>query len=165
MRLPGHSGLAPGLALAAVVLILDQITKFWAERALTQFASVEVAPFFNFTLLYNPGAAFSLLADAGGWGRWLLSGIAIAAGVLITVWLARLPRDAWLTIASLGLIVGGAIGNLVDRLRIGKVVDFLDFHWAGHHWPAFNVADMAITVGAVLLIVAAFTEGEATRRD
>ncbi|AHE97082.1 peptidase A8 [Thioalkalivibrio paradoxus ARh 1] len=150
--------MVPGLAIAAVVFVLDQITKLWAEHALTLYAPIEVTGFFNLTLVYNPGAAFSFLSAAGGWQRWLLSGIALGVGVLIVVWLRRLPRQAWLMMASLGLILGGALGNLVDRLRLGMVVDFLDFHYAGLHWPAFNVADAAITVGAICLIVATCTE-------
>jgi signal peptidase II len=153
-----RSGLRSGLILAATVLVLDQVTKFWAERALTLYAPVEITNFFNLTLVYNPGAAFSFLSTAGGWQRWMFSGIALGAAALIVFWLARLPRDARLSIVSLGLILGGAVGNLVDRLRLGKVVDFLDFHYAGLHWPAFNVADAAITVGAVCLIIATFTE-------
>ena len=152
------SGLRLGVALATAVFVLDQVTKFWAERALTLYAPVEITGFFNLTLVYNPGAAFSFLSTAGGWQRWMFSGIALAAVTLILFWLARLPRDARLSILSLGLILGGAVGNLVDRLRLGKVVDFLDFHYAGLHWPAFNVADAAITVGAVCLIIATFTE-------
>jgi signal peptidase II len=152
------SGLRFGLALATAVFVLDQVTKFWAERALTLYAPLEITGFFNLTLVYNPGAAFSFLSTAGGWQRWMFSGIALAAVTLILFWLARLPRDARLSILSLGLILGGAAGNLVDRLRLGKVVDFLDFHYAGLHWPAFNVADAAITVGAVCLIIATFTE-------
>jgi signal peptidase II len=152
------SGLRLGVALATAVFVLDQVTKFWAERGLTLYAPVEITGFFNLTLVYNPGAAFSFLSTAGGWQRWMFSGIALAAITLILFWLARLPRDARLSILSLGLILGGALGNLVDRLRLGKVVDFLDFHYAGLHWPAFNVADAAITVGAVCLIIATFTE-------
>lgn len=162
MRIAG-SGFTPGLLLAAVVVVLDQITKVWAERALTLYAPVEVTSFFNLSLVYNPGAAFSILAAAGDWGRWLLSGVAIVIGALILFWLARLPRRAWLSVTALGLVLGGAVGNLIDRLRYGQVIDFLDFHWAGWHWPAFNVADMAITVGAITLIVATFVEADPTR--
>jgi signal peptidase II len=162
MRLHG-SGFGPGLAIAAVVVLLDQITKFWAEHALTLYATLEVTTFFNLSLKYNPGAAFSFLADAGDWGRWLLTGIATVISVLLVVWLAVLPRRAWWSVTALALVLGGAIGNLIDRLRLGMVVDFLDFHWAGYHWPAFNVADMAITVGAITLIVATFVEGDRSR--
>lgn len=152
------SGFFPGLGVAALVLVLDQAAKFWAERSLTLYAPVEVTGFFNLTLVYNPGAAFSLLSAAGGWQRWVLSGIAVGVGLLIVGWLARLPRQAWLQVAALGLILGGAMGNLVDRIRVGMVVDFLDFHYAGLHWPAFNIADAAITVGALCLVIATCAE-------
>ncbi|WP_019594951.1 signal peptidase II [Thioalkalivibrio sp. ALM2T] len=154
------SGLGPGLLIAVAIVLADQVTKVWAEHALTLFAPVEVTSFFNLSLVYNPGAAFSFLAGAGDWGRWLLTGIAMMIGLLILFWLARLPRQAWWSVTALGLVLGGAIGNLIDRVRYGAVVDFLDFHWAGYHWPAFNVADMAIVVGAITLIVATFIEGD-----
>ncbi|WP_018876656.1 MULTISPECIES: signal peptidase II [unclassified Thioalkalivibrio] len=159
MQLRG-SGLGPGLLIAAAIVVADQVTKIWAEHALTLFAPVEVTSFFNLSLVYNPGAAFSFLAGAGDWGRWLLTGIAVVIGLLIIGWLARLPRRAWWSVTALGLVLGGAVGNLIDRVRYGAVVDFLDFHWAGYHWPAFNVADMAIVVGAITLIVATFIEGD-----
>ncbi len=152
------SGFFPGLSVAGLVLVIDQVTKLWAERALTLYAPVEVTSFFNLTLVYNPGAAFSLFSTAGGWQRWALSAVALGVGLLIVGWLARLPRQAWVQVASLGLILGGAIGNLVDRIRVGMVVDFLDFHFAGLHWPAFNVADAAITVGALFLVIAMCAE-------
>jgi signal peptidase II len=152
------SGFFPGLGVAALVLVLDQVTKLWAERALTLYAPVEVTSFFNLTLVYNPGAAFSLFSAAGGWQRWALSAVAVGVGLLIVGWLARLPRQAWVQVVALGLILGGAIGNLVDRIRVGMVVDFLDFHYAGLHWPAFNIADAAITVGALCLVIATCAE-------
>ncbi|TVP91068.1 MAG: lipoprotein signal peptidase [Thioalkalivibrio sp.] len=152
------NGFFPGLGVAALVLVLDQITKLWAERALTLYAPVEVTNFFNLTLVYNPGAAFSLFSTAGGWQRWALSLVALGVAALIVAWLARLPRQAWVQVVSLGLILGGAIGNLVDRVRVGMVVDFLDFHYAGLHWPAFNIADAAITVGALFLVIAMCAE-------
>lgn len=158
MRLWVGGGLFPGLGVAAVVLLLDQATKFWAERTLTLYAPIEVTGFFNLTLVYNPGAAFSLFSTAGGWQRWVLSLVAVGVGLLVVGWLARLPRQAWLQVVSLGLILGGAIGNLVDRLRVGMVVDFFDFHYAGLHWPAFNIADAAITVGALCLVIAMCAE-------
>ena len=142
----------PWFVGAAVVFVVDQATKLWALAALELHRPVEVLPFFNLTLLHNTGAAFSLLADAGGWQRWLFTLLAIAIAVVVAVWLARIAdRERW-TALALTLILGGAIGNVIDRLRFGYVVDFLDFHAAGWHWPAFNIADAAITVGAVLLI-------------
>lgn len=140
------------LWLSAAVIILDQITKYVAERSLVLYAPVEITLFFNFTLVYNPGAAFSFLGDASGWQRWFFIGVAFAAAVFIIWWLKQLHRDERWTAAGLALILGGAIGNVIDRLWHGHVIDFLDFHYAGYHWPAFNVADAAITVGAVILV-------------
>lgn len=140
------------LWLSAAVILLDQATKWIAERALVLYAPVEVTPFFNLTLVYNPGAAFSFLGDASGWQRWFFVLVAIGASIFIVWWLRNLHhRERW-TAASLALILGGALGNVIDRLLHGHVVDFLDVHWAGYHWPAFNVADSAITVGAVILV-------------
>ncbi|WP_070990111.1 signal peptidase II [Halofilum ochraceum] len=144
---------ARAFGLAAVILLLDQITKIWAVSALELYRPVEVLPFFNLTLLHNTGAAFSFLADAGGWQRWFFVGLTAVIAVGITIWLVRLRPEERLTRLCLALILGGAIGNLIDRVRLGYVVDFLDFHVAGWHWPAFNIADAAISCGAVLLIV------------
>ncbi len=136
------------LAVAALVLALDQWTK---QLILQHFADGEVLPltsFFNLTLRYNPGAAFSFLSDAGGWQRWFFTGIA----VLVSGWVIwSLPKARGLYALTLSLIMGGAIGNVVDRLQYGHVVDFLDFYVGNWHWPAFNVADSAITVGVILL--------------
>jgi len=138
-------------ALATVVVALDQWTKALALRLLEYAEPVVVSGFFNLTLLYNKGAAFSLLSDAGGWQHWLFSGIALVVAVLISVWLYRLPARARLEPLALALVLGGAIGNLIDRLRFGHVVDFIQLHYRELYWPAFNIADSAITVGAVLL--------------
>lgn len=140
------------LWITLVVLVLDQWTKGWAEAALRMYQPMEVLPFFNLTLAYNEGAAFSFLAGAGGWQRWFFAGIALIASIIILVWLVR-GRDSRMVAAALALILGGALGNLWDRLALGHVVDFLDFHWAGYHFPAFNIADSAITVGAALIIL------------
>ncbi len=138
-------------ALATAVVALDQWTKALALRLLEYAEPVVVSGFFNLTLLYNKGAAFSLLSDAGGWQHWLFSGIALVVAVLISVWLYRLPARARLEPLALALVLGGAIGNLIDRLRFGHVVDFIQLHYRELYWPAFNIADSAITVGAVLL--------------
>lgn len=143
------------LWLSLVVLLLDLWTKSLAENALQLYQRIEVLPFFNFTLAYNSGAAFSFLADAGGWQRWFFTAIALVASVVIVGWLLKLRGERMVAIA-LALILGGALGNLWDRVMLGHVVDFLDFHWAGYHFPAFNIADSAITVGAVLLIIDMF---------
>ena len=139
------------LGLAGLVLVLDQLTKFAVTRTFALHESVEVTPFFNLVLVYNRGAAFSLLSDAGGWQRGLFIAIAVTASIWIA-WLLRKHREDTLFCLALSLILGGAIGNVIDRLHIGAVVDFVDLHAFGVHWPAFNVADSAITCGAVLLI-------------
>ncbi len=105
------------------------------------------------TLVFNKGAAFSFLSDAGGWQRWFFTGLSSLVSVALLVWLLRLKSDERLTAVSLALILGGALGNLIDRIRLGQVVDFLDFHWQQSHWPAFNLADSAITVGVVLMLL------------
>ncbi|MBY5942463.1 signal peptidase II [Halomonas sp. DP5N14-9] len=138
------------LALAWVVLDLG--TKALMSQTLTYATPVEVLPFFNLTLLHNTGAAFSFLADHPGWQRWLFAAIAVAATVGLTIWMHRLRRDEKLLGACLALIIGGALGNLYDRLVHGYVVDFLSFHAAGWYYPAFNVADIGITLGAIGLI-------------
>ena len=138
------------LALAWVVLDLG--TKALMSQTLTYATPVEVLPFFNLTLLHNTGAAFSFLADHPGWQRWLFAAIAVAATVGLTIWMRRLRRDEKLLGACLALIIGGALGNLYDRLVHGYVVDFLSFHAAGWSYPAFNVADIGITLGAIGLI-------------
>jgi signal peptidase II len=142
------------LLLSLGVVILDQLTKLWADSALTRFESVELLPFLNFTLMYNTGAAFSFLADAGGWQRWFFIILALLVSAAIVLWLRYLPRREEARLAcGLSLILGGAFGNVIDRIAYGHVIDFVDVHWAGWHWPAFNVADAAITVGAIFVIV------------
>ena len=139
-----------------VVVIADQSTKLAAVEWLDPAASVELVPTLDLVLAYNSGAAFSLLSTAGGWQRWLFIGLALAICAFIVHWLRDLPRDArWLPLA-LSLILGGAAGNVIDRIRIGAVVDFIDFHVGDWHWPAFNVADSAICVGAALLVAGTF---------
>src|SRR5688500_694621 len=139
------------LALAAAVMVLDQLSKFAITRALSYGERVEVTPFFNLLLVHNRGAAFSFLASASGWQRELFIGIAVVASIWIIYLLRKYPRQTLFCFA-LSLILGGAIGNVIDRIFLDAVVDFLDFHAFGWHWPAFNVADSAITCGAVLLV-------------
>jgi len=139
------------LLIAGVVVILDQITKYVAVAELAGQAPVEVTSFFNLLLVYNRGAAFSFLAGMGGWQRHLFTVIALVASVWIVYLLRRYPQQSLFCLA-LSLVLGGAVGNVIDRVTIGAVVDFLDFHAYGWHWPAFNVADSAITCGAALLI-------------
>jgi signal peptidase II len=139
------------LGLAALVIILDQLSKAAINSHFVFGESVAVTSFFNLVLAHNTGAAFSFLSDAGGMQRWLFSAIAIVASVWI-VWLLRNHQTEKLFCFALAFILGGALGNLIDRVAYGYVVDFLDFHWGGYHFAAFNVADSAITCGAALLI-------------
>jgi len=140
------------LLLSAVVIGLDLWTKQLALGHLQYNQPVPVIDgLLNWTLLYNYGAAFSFLTNAGGWQRWLFSGLAVLISAVLAGWLARTPRRDWLSCLPFALVIGGALGNLVDRIRFGYVVDFIDVYWDVHHWPAFNIADSAIVVGAVLI--------------
>ena len=129
------------LWISGLVIALDQFTKYLVDTLLVYGESVPVLPLVNLTLVHNTGAAFSFLSQAGGWQRWFFAGLAIIISAVLLVWLLRTPRDArWLPIA-LALLIGDALGNLVDRLLFGYVVDFVDLYYARWHWPAFNVAD------------------------
>lgn len=138
--------------VAIIVIVLDQISKHWVSAALSYGEPVVFTSFFNFTLLHNPGAAFSFLSDAGGWQRWFFTLVAAVISVVLVIWLARVSEKRYEALA-LALILGGAIGNLYDRVALGYVVDFIVVHYQDYYWPAFNIADSAITVGAVLLIL------------
>ena len=141
----------PWLLLAAAVIGLDQLSK-GIVLALLQFGETRyVAPFWNWVLTFNPGAAFSFLSDAGGWQRWFFTALSFGVSGWIVVMLRRHFNETRLALA-LALVLGGALGNVIDRLRFGAVVDFVQWHVAGYYWPAFNVADSAITLGAILLI-------------
>lgn len=148
--------------LAAVVVLLDQLSK-WAIVA--SFSRGEVLPvtgYFNLLLTYNEGAAFSFLAAAGGWQRWALSTLALVLSAVLVVWISRAAKR-WQEALPLALILGGALGNVIDRLRIGAVVDFLDLHYGGYHWPAFNVADMAISAGAMIILLSLIFDKESRK--
>jgi len=140
-------------SLALLIIVLDQVTKGMAEQYLEYGRPVVLTSWFNLTLQYNPGAAFSFLSDAGGWQRYFFSGIAVVISAVLVVWLYRLPTSQRLLPLSLALILGGAIGNLWDRVALGHVVDFISVHYGGYFFPAFNIADSAISVGAVLMIL------------
>ena len=148
----GGLGLVHWLGLALVLLIADQFTKVLVLSSFQLGDSRVVTSFFNLVRVHNAGAAFSFLADASGWQRWFFTGLGVAAAVLI-VWMLKNHAGQRLFGFALACILGGAIGNVIDRVLYGYVVDFLDFHWAGMHFPAFNVADSAISIGAVCLIL------------
>ncbi|MDQ7986727.1 signal peptidase II [Pseudomonas sp. G34] len=144
--------------LSVVVFVIDQITKFWFDNNLQMYERITVIPqVLDWTLAYNTGAAFSFLAGASGWQRWLFTLIAVVVSVVLVVWLKRLkPDETWLAV-GLALVLGGALGNLVDRVIFGHVVDFILVHWqSSWYFPAFNIADSAITVGAILLALDMF---------
>lgn len=139
--------------LSVAVVLVDQLTKYWADSQLQLYMPQEVMAGFNLTLSYNPGAAFSFLADAGGWQRWFFVILALGVAVFIVSWLLRIKsEERWLAIA-LTLILGGAVGNVIDRIYLGHVIDFIDLYFRGWHWPAFNIADSAICIGAVMMII------------
>ncbi len=147
------------LLLSILIVIIDQASKFEIVSLLADKGEIVVAPVFSLVLLYNKGAAFSMLNDASGWQRGFFIAIALAASLFI-LHLLRKHRKEMLFSFALSMVLGGALGNLVDRIRIGHVVDFLDFHLANHHFPAFNLADSAITLGAALLILDSMKKGK-----
>jgi signal peptidase II len=142
--------------LSAVVLLLDQGSKLLADARLVFHEPVGLLPFFNLRLAYNTGAAFSFLGNAGGWQRWFFAGISVLVISVLVVWMRRLKPEQWQLSVAFALIIGGALGNLIDRLVYGHVIDFIDVYYKTWHWPTFNVADSAITVGAGLLLLDAW---------
>lgn len=156
--MPNRFGRLGLLWITALVLVLDQVSKAYFEGTLSLYQQIVVIPdLFSWTLAYNTGAAFSFLADSSGWQRWLFALIAVVVSAVLLVWLKRLkPSDTWLAIA-LALVLGGALGNLYDRIVLGHVIDFILVHWQNRwYFPAFNLADSAITVGAIMLALDMF---------
>ncbi|MEE8339295.1 MAG: signal peptidase II [Xanthomonadales bacterium] len=141
------------LGVSVLVILLDWQSKQMASESLVLYRPHEIFSWLNMTLAHNYGAAFSFLNNAGGWQRWFFVVLASLVSLVLLVWLLRLPRHEWRTGLSLGLIIGGAIGNLIDRVQLGYVVDFIDVYFRDWHYPAFNIADSAITVGVVLLLL------------
>jgi signal peptidase II len=141
------------LWLTGLIILIDQLTKWEAERVLDLHIPVPVMPSFNLTLVYNTGAAFSFLSDAGGWQRWFFSLLALFVSVFLLLWLMRLQRSEKWTALGLSMVLGGALGNLIDRLLYGHVIDFIQWYYKSFYWPTFNIADSAITVGAGVLVV------------
>ena len=151
------------LLLSAIVVLVDQLTKAYISRHYGEFEFTTLLPVLDITLMHNVGAAFSFLAGASGWQRWLFIALAMGVSIAIVVWLFRMPRSKVLLAAGLSLVLGGAIGNVIDRIRLGYVVDFIHFHWDRAYFPAFNVADSAITVGAACLLLDALLETKRNR--
>jgi signal peptidase II len=143
------------LWLSGLVIVLDQVSKWLMSSWLSLYETVAVIPFFNLTMAHNTGAAFSFLAGAGGWQRWFFVGLAVLISIGLLIWIQKLAKTN-MEAMSVSLILGGAIGNVIDRVYFGYVIDFLDVYYGSYHWPAFNIADSAIVVGAVLLIMDSF---------
>ncbi|RKZ77494.1 MAG: signal peptidase II [Candidatus Parabeggiatoa sp. nov. 1] len=150
------------LRLSLFVIVLDQLSKIWASATLELQQPVAVLAFFDLTLLHNYGAAFGFLGTADGWQRWFLSALAVVICGVIVIWLGRIKRQQWWLACALALVLGGALGNVLDRVMYGYVVDFIDIYYQQWHWPAFNIADSAISIGAVMLIIDAL-RGNAER--
>ncbi|MGU9977163.1 MAG: signal peptidase II [Candidatus Oxydemutatoraceae bacterium WSBS_2016_MAG_OTU14] len=143
------------LWLSAIVVVIDQITKIIASNMLHLHEAVALVPYLNLTLVHNQGASFGLLSEAGGWQRWFLIAVAVAISLYLYTWLVRLGSESTWTAAGLSLIIGGAFGNLIDRMWQGYVVDFIDVYYGAYHWPVFNVSDMAISLGALAVVIGA----------
>ena len=151
--------------LAVAVVVFDQLTKYIASSSLELFQPVAVMPMFNWTLMHNPGAAFSFLADQAGWQRWFFTAVALVVSVVIFLWIKRLEQHEKWQAAALALILGGAIGNVIDRLWLGYVVDFIQVYYQQWYWPAFNIADSAISIGVVIIIIESIREYKAERKN
>jgi signal peptidase II len=151
------------LLLSALVVLADQLSKSYITSHYGEFEFTTVLPILDITRMHNVGAAFSFLATASGWQRWLFISLAVTVSIGIVVWLYRMPRSHGLLACGLALVLGGAIGNVIDRIRLGAVVDFIHFHWDRAYFPAFNIADSAITVGAACLILDALLDPKRAR--
>ncbi len=163
MSFPAFGSHLVRYGIAPLVVLLDQLTKVWVDATLALYERIPITSFFNITKAYNSGAAFSFLAQAGGWQRWFLTAVSTVVSVVLVVWLWRTPaRQRWLSLA-IALVLGGALGNLIDRVLHGHVVDSIQIYWREWHFPTFNVADIAITCGTVILIaVTLFEQTEQT---
>jgi signal peptidase II len=153
------------LWLTGLAVALDQASKLAIDASMQLYQSIELIPFFNLTYVRNTGAAFSFLSEAGGWQRWFFAVLAAIISMVLVVWLAKLKKHEILMAVSLSLILGGAIGNLIDRVLYGYVIDFLDVYYQAWHWPAFNVADSAITLGVILMLLESVGVGKTEEID
>jgi signal peptidase II len=157
-RSPPVRGSLAYLGLSVAIVGLDQATKAWIVARLAMFQAVNVLPVLQITRVYNRGAAFSFLNDASGWQRWAFAALALIVSVILVTWLRQIDRRDVLLASGVALVLGGAIGNLIDRLRLGHVIDFVAAHWGRHYFPTFNLADSAITVGVILWLLDALLE-------
>ena len=153
------------LGAACGIVVIDQITKYLALQWLNYGDPVAIVPGLNFTLVFNTGAAFSLLSDASGWQRWLFAAVALTVSIVITLWLRQIGNKEWWLPIALTLILGGAIGNFWDRVSLGYVIDFIQVYYQQWSWPAFNVADSAICIGAVMLLLSGWIKRPAAATD
>jgi len=144
------------LGLSLLIIVLDQASKLWVVANFDLYESIALLPGVNFTYVHNTGAAFSFLSSAGGWQRWFFVGIGLVATVFLLVWLRKLKTSERWMAATLSLILGGAIGNLYDRIAYSYVIDFIDVYYESHHWPVFNIADSAISIGVVMMLIDTF---------
>ncbi len=156
-NLLNNSGLR-WLWLTLLCLTIDQVSKQWVVSSFDLYESVDILPIFSFTYVHNLGAAFSFLADQGGWQRWFFTAIAAIASIVFTVWLAKTPKSQKLLSIAIALMLSGSLGNLIDRVLFGYVIDFLDFHWSEYDFPVFNIADSMIFIGAGLMILDSFLD-------
>lgn len=157
MELKSRPCFVLGGGAAAVVLVLDQLSKWWViTRLMNPPRVIEITPFFNFVMWWNKGVTFGLFASAPGWGRWVMVVLALVIAVVLVIWLVKVNDK--IPALGIGLVIGGAVGNVIDRTRFGAVADFLDFHVGALHWPAFNLADATITIGVGLMLIDAFIE-------
>ncbi|HLK70606.1 MAG TPA: signal peptidase II [Steroidobacteraceae bacterium] len=157
-------GSLPFLWVSVLIVALDQLTKAWVVAHIGLFQTINVLPVLQITHVYNRGAAFSFLNDASGWQRWAFTALALIISVLLVLWLRRIERRQALLACGAALVLGGALGNLIDRLRLGQVIDFLAAHWGAHYFPTFNLADSAITVGVILWLLDGWLEAQRKAR-
>ncbi|MDX2345318.1 MAG: signal peptidase II [Legionella sp.] len=144
---------ATAFSLSVFVILLDQLTKYWAMTHLVPYESIAVFPMFSWTLAFNSGSAFSFLSESGSWHMWFFAGFSALISLGLLVWILRISSTLFTQMLALALILGGAVGNLVDRFRFGYVIDFIDVYYKTYHWPVFNVADSAICIGGVWLAI------------
>ena len=153
------------LLLSLAIIVLDQLTKYWVLTSLPEYTAIPVIDgFWNWYRTYNTGAAFSFLSDAGGWQQYLFAILAVVITVVLAFWLSRTRRSDWKTAVPFAMVIGGAVGNVIDRLQHGHVVDFVQWYWRDHYWPAFNLADSAIVCGAVGIALFGLIDGSRNRK-